>query len=507
MPIFSLAFGSFGDISLCIQLLWKIGKEVCDATGSSQEYQVLKAELVQTVAILNEILLLTKGPQTSQRTQIQLDNLVNEATGCHRSIQDFLRKRQQPRTFWQIASWHTLYTSDARELQELLSRQCTRLNMLLGMYNRSHQDDKDEYDNNRVSTTLTQVHNDVSQVHQEVVHTYGSIHKLSELMRAMEVEIKDMRQTDAKIVLIDPLNRRYDVPLNHCDTFTMMADMIHFYAKNMHLAGKSYIDRGDFQLVHGPTRKVLTTDTWVNEAGMRIEICILLRQQRKSQISCPRCQTTFQGDPSSKWSTCLACQGEFQLKEKVEITSPAVSQSQENQSGLEDISQFRLISVITEKALTAPVDIDKQCGVINDRGLPCSRPLICTEHSMGSQRAVEGRSRPYDELILNGSSRRYSLAERLKQLQGGGTPADLVGRPIPRLPSQNFRPQPPPVLVPSRQLVPIGSFGPPSPTSSSPKDRIQTPRVQKQAIRDTPIRSPSDFSRVFPSIDELDERS
>ncbi|EJF64263.1 SCA7-domain-containing protein [Dichomitus squalens LYAD-421 SS1] len=48
-----------------------------------------------------------------------------------------------------------------------------------------------------------------------------------------------------------------------------------------------------------------------------------------------------------------------------------------------------------------PVDYDKQCGVINDKGLPCSRSLTCKSHSMGSKRAVQGRSKPYDELLLD----------------------------------------------------------------------------------------------------------
>ncbi|KAI9064070.1 SCA7-domain-containing protein [Trametes sanguinea] len=47
-----------------------------------------------------------------------------------------------------------------------------------------------------------------------------------------------------------------------------------------------------------------------------------------------------------------------------------------------------------------PVDYDKQCGVINDKGLPCSRSLTCKSHAMGAKRAVQGRSKPYDELLL-----------------------------------------------------------------------------------------------------------
>ncbi|KAH8104130.1 SCA7-domain-containing protein [Cristinia sonorae] len=55
---------------------------------------------------------------------------------------------------------------------------------------------------------------------------------------------------------------------------------------------------------------------------------------------------------------------------------------------------------VTKGRMKGPVDYDKQCGVINDKGLPCSRSLTCKSHSMGAKRAVQGRSRNYDELLL-----------------------------------------------------------------------------------------------------------
>ncbi|KAH7916095.1 SCA7-domain-containing protein [Hygrophoropsis aurantiaca] len=56
---------------------------------------------------------------------------------------------------------------------------------------------------------------------------------------------------------------------------------------------------------------------------------------------------------------------------------------------------------ITKGRTKGPVDYEKQCGVINDKGLPCSRSLTCKAHSMGAKRAVQGRSKPYDELLLD----------------------------------------------------------------------------------------------------------
>ncbi|KAJ4473754.1 SCA7-domain-containing protein [Lentinula aciculospora] len=56
---------------------------------------------------------------------------------------------------------------------------------------------------------------------------------------------------------------------------------------------------------------------------------------------------------------------------------------------------------ITKGRMKGPVDYDKQCGVINDKGLPCSRSLTCKSHAMGAKRSVQGRSRPYDDLLLD----------------------------------------------------------------------------------------------------------
>ncbi|KDQ27023.1 hypothetical protein PLEOSDRAFT_1066313 [Pleurotus ostreatus PC15] len=56
---------------------------------------------------------------------------------------------------------------------------------------------------------------------------------------------------------------------------------------------------------------------------------------------------------------------------------------------------------ITKGRIKGPVDLDRHCGVINDKNLPCSRALTCKSHSMGAKRAVLGRSRNYDELLLD----------------------------------------------------------------------------------------------------------
>lgn len=46
-----------------------------------------------------------------------------------------------------------------------------------------------------------------------------------------------------------------------------------------------------------------------------------------------------------------------------------------------------------------PVNVETQCGVLLPNGGFCARSLTCKSHSMGSKRAVPGRSLPYDQLL------------------------------------------------------------------------------------------------------------
>ncbi|BGP16934.1 SAGA complex subunit Sgf73 [Rhodosporidiobolus nylandii] len=53
----------------------------------------------------------------------------------------------------------------------------------------------------------------------------------------------------------------------------------------------------------------------------------------------------------------------------------------------------------TGKKSKRAVDLDRQCGVINEKGFPCPRSLTCKTHNMTNKRAVAGRSQPFDMLL------------------------------------------------------------------------------------------------------------
>ncbi|KAI9277640.1 SCA7, zinc-binding domain-containing protein [Sporodiniella umbellata] len=49
----------------------------------------------------------------------------------------------------------------------------------------------------------------------------------------------------------------------------------------------------------------------------------------------------------------------------------------------------------------APLDLDRQCGVVQPpTNTPCKRSITCKSHSIGAKRAVKGRSETYDSLLV-----------------------------------------------------------------------------------------------------------
>ncbi|GJN91117.1 hypothetical protein Rhopal_004135-T1 [Rhodotorula paludigena] len=80
-----------------------------------------------------------------------------------------------------------------------------------------------------------------------------------------------------------------------------------------------------------------------------------------------------------------------------------------------------------EKKNKRIVDVDRQCGVINDKGYPCPRSLTCKTHNMSAKRAVPHRSKPYDVLLFewtraNKANQQKAEAAKHAQPRAGGAP-------------------------------------------------------------------------------------
>ncbi|SCZ89690.1 BZ3500_MvSof-1268-A1-R1_Chr9g10559 [Microbotryum saponariae] len=81
-----------------------------------------------------------------------------------------------------------------------------------------------------------------------------------------------------------------------------------------------------------------------------------------------------------------------------EARSPSAGPSSNN-SGASTAAAAAAAAKAKASRAGGPVDVDRQCGVINDKGLQCLRSLTCKTHSMGAKRSVPHRSQPYDVLL------------------------------------------------------------------------------------------------------------
>ncbi|KAI9675339.1 MAG: hypothetical protein M1817_001243 [Caeruleum heppii] len=70
-----------------------------------------------------------------------------------------------------------------------------------------------------------------------------------------------------------------------------------------------------------------------------------------------------------------------------------------------------------------PVDVEKQCGVPLPNGAQCARSLTCKSHSMGSKRAVPGRSLPYD-MLLNAYQKKNQAKQQKAAIDANAPLAD-----------------------------------------------------------------------------------
>jgi len=84
----------------------------------------------------------------------------------------------------------------------------------------------------------------------------------------------------------------------------LLTSMIELTSKHWSSMGRRFIDRGEYQLIHGHDRKIIDKSRWTYEvkAGITVEISILLRIKAEKERMCPHCQTIFLGEVKRrKW--------------------------------------------------------------------------------------------------------------------------------------------------------------------------------------------------------------
>ena len=115
------------------------------------------------------------------------------------------------------------------------------------------------------------------------------------------------------------------------------------------------------------------------------------------------------------------------------------------------------------------LDLEKHCGVwIGDFQRACTRSLTCKAHSLTLRRAVQGRSRPFDDLLAEHRAVKELVLKQLKD--GASLPAGAALQPIAKAPT--------PIGVCQASAVP--KLGRPPLARPPPAKKILTTLLQQQ---------------------------
>lgn len=144
--------------------------------------------------------------------------------------------------------------------------------------------------------------------------------------------------------------------------------------------------------------------SWLNEGDMAIYGAAPL-EQSVPVILCSECNKPILASAlSSHKSNCEKVR-KLTGKGKKDATGSKRKAEEETAADVgapaKKKTKKELAKAAGTKRIKGPTHLDKHCCVINEKGQPCSRSITCKVHSMVAKRAVQGRSKPYDELLLD----------------------------------------------------------------------------------------------------------
>ncbi|XP_057367694.1 ataxin-7-like protein 1 [Daphnia carinata] len=153
------------------------------------------------------------------------------------------------------------------------------------------------------------------------------------------------------------------------------------------------------------------------------------------------------------------------------------------------------------------LDLEKHCGVwMSDLNRACTRSLTCKAHSLTLRRAVQGRSRPFDDLLAEHRAVKESVTKQGKD--GANLPAGAAHQPVAKPTLSNVVPcqasavpklgRPPLVRPPpAKKLLTSLLQSQPQPAVGSELSVEVLPLTESQNVQHLP--SSGLLTRVFPS--------
>jgi len=83
----------------------------------------------------------------------------------------------------------------------------------------------------------------------------------------------------------------------------MLEDVIRLYFKHQKPPGTTFVERGDYRLVHAGTGSLIEPTKWTYElkSGKVVEMSMVLHTHSAGATECPRCHTKIDGHAKKEW--------------------------------------------------------------------------------------------------------------------------------------------------------------------------------------------------------------
>ncbi|KAJ7622856.1 hypothetical protein B0H17DRAFT_1112340 [Mycena rosella] len=354
---FSFAYGSFGDILETARLAKKIFDAMYNPSGSPsierQKTITILKSLYEDVAIL---LRFTDMDSSSPDGHMLADRILAELASCRSLMEALCAKINQPSSFlakiWtalteerELASW----TSEMMERRAVLHTLLELLNIVVSQRSGLHVQDVAshmKYVRGEVKDLTVQVQNIESEVQTVAgqvknigVATMFTSCALGESITNVRAQVKDVgvelrtqlqqiiqnttsvqHMLEPMFFVIDPVGGVIQISATYCQGFRDLHRIINAHLTNRTLAGRRYVERGDYNLVTTEGCVILPRDFDAKaKPGMRLDISIIKHKVSPTKAagsSCPQCGSLVV-DVLTAWLDCPnpLCGCRFQLSE------------------------------------------------------------------------------------------------------------------------------------------------------------------------------------------------
>ncbi|KAJ7741049.1 hypothetical protein B0H16DRAFT_1890609 [Mycena metata] len=330
MPVFTLAYGSFGDIVSTAQLVVKIVQLLRRGGPPSGAWTETETELKALVSELTHLTLhQAPDPFVSQRIQ-------QEVSRCHLVMTRFFTKINASQGLVQKIVWAVTEEKELVAFRAQVIERRTVLSVLVGLLNSGAL----EAVRDRVSAVAEVVGGQIETVGGQVEAVAGQVATVSAeighgkaLIRHVHEDLAQQFETYQKQILavithvphglaeetfivISPIGVPIPISLVYCTSFEVLDLLLKTYMCGKRDAGSRYVDRGDYSLISSsgevsPPSQLISTI----KGSVCLEMSIVKRVSDASLLEkCPHCGHACENLEATDagWIACQACSGKFQ---------------------------------------------------------------------------------------------------------------------------------------------------------------------------------------------------